>query len=110
MMALKLQNITYSYEEDKILDKLNLEVKKGDNICICASNNQGKTTLTKLFANKLKYLGSYYINDVEVVKSNAYIVDRFVKTISYGEKVDNYKVVDLLFDIFKYFEDTMQTK
>ena len=52
MNVIRLQNITYSYEEDKVLDKFNLEVKKGHNVCVCASDSMGKTTLAKIIANK----------------------------------------------------------
>jgi len=110
MNALRLQNITYSYEEDKILDKFNLEVKKGHNICICASDSMGKSTLAKLFKYKIKYLGSYYINEVEVVKANSYIIDNFVNVVTFDNNLENKKVVDLLFDAFKDLDEENQTK
>lgn len=110
MNIIRLQNITYSYEEDKVLDKFNLDIKKGHNICICAADSMGKSTLAKIFKYKIKYLGSFTINDVEVVKANSYIVDNFINVVSYSDTLDNKKIVDLLFDSFKEIDEEEQTK
>ncbi|MBR1417173.1 MAG: ATP-binding cassette domain-containing protein [Bacilli bacterium] len=98
MNTLEFRNITFSYKDNLVFDNLSLKIKKGQNTMIIAPLACGKTTLAKLFQNKLKKKGEYLINGVEVVNSNAYVVDRFVNVVYKNDDYDSYKVVDLLFD------------
>ncbi len=46
----------------KVLDKLNLEVEKGDKLGIFGPNGSGKTTLLKTLQSKLPYLGELNVS------------------------------------------------
>ncbi|NLX48231.1 MAG: ABC-F family ATP-binding cassette domain-containing protein [Euryarchaeota archaeon] len=46
----------------KVLDKLDLEVEKGDKLGIYGPNGSGKTTLLKALQSKLPYLGELYVS------------------------------------------------
>jgi ATP-binding cassette subfamily F protein 3 len=46
----------------KVLDKVDLEVEKGDKLGIFGPNGSGKTTLLKALQSKLPYLGELYVS------------------------------------------------
>ncbi|WP_335870943.1 ABC transporter ATP-binding protein [Bacillus sp. 2205SS5-2] len=52
---LKIENISFSYDKKTpVLDKLNLEVDKGDFLALIGPNGCGKTTLIKLICDLLE--------------------------------------------------------
>ena len=99
MNTLELKNISFSYEDNQVFKNLSIKIKKGHNITIVGNIASGKTTLAKIFNNELNVNGDYLINGVEVVKANDYVVDRFVNVLTINNKLDNKKVIDLLFDL-----------
>ncbi len=90
-MALELKDISYS----NILNNISFKINEGDNLSIIGNIASGKTTLCNIFNNRLKYNGSYLIND-EVV--NKTIVNNNVILINNCYLYDNDKVVDIFFD------------
>lgn len=51
---LKIENLSFAYEEEKILDCVNLKVDKGEIISIVGPNGAGKSTLAKLICGFLR--------------------------------------------------------
>ena len=49
-----IKNLTFKYNNEIILDNINLEIKKGDYIALIGPNGGGKTTLIKLILRLLK--------------------------------------------------------
>ena len=45
---IRFNNVSFSYGEKQIFKDLNLEIKKGDRICLFAPSGYGKTTLLRL--------------------------------------------------------------
>ncbi len=90
-MALELKDISYS----NILNNISFKINEGDNLSIIGNIASGKTTLCNILNNRLKYNGSYLIND-EVV--NKTIVNNNVILINNCYLYDNDKVVDIFFD------------
>lgn len=69
--AIRAEGIIFDYpgETSFILDKFNLNVKKGEILTIMGSNGSGKTTALKLLAGILKpYQGKVYLNGKSVSK------------------------------------------
>ena len=63
---LKIENLSFAYEEEKILDGINLEVDKGEIISIVGPNGAGKSTLAKLICGFLRPdSGEIFINGIE---------------------------------------------
>ena len=92
-MTLELRNISYT----NILNNISFKISEGDNIAIIGNIASGKTTLCNILSNRIKYEGSYLIND-EVVNNK--IVNNNVAIINNHYIYDNDKVVDIFFDEF----------
>lgn len=96
MNCLELKNIQCKYNKYKVLNNISFKINKGDIISVLGGMATGKSTLAKFLGGNFKYSGSYYINGVEIVKENKYLVNRFVDVITLGFN-DNRLVVDVLF-------------
>jgi len=49
-----IKNLTFKYNNETILDNINLEIQKGDYVALIGPNGGGKTTLIKLILGLLK--------------------------------------------------------
>ena len=56
--AVKVSNLTGGYGNEKILDKLNFEIKAGSFVAIAGPNGSGKSTLLKYLIHELEAKGS----------------------------------------------------
>lgn len=54
MNVIEIKDLNFSYNKDHILKDLNLNIKDGEFISICAQNGCGKSTLLKLILGQLK--------------------------------------------------------
>lgn len=78
--SLILENITFSYNEKKILNNTELEIKKGDYIGIIGPSGAGKSTLADIILNLLKpQSGKIYFNDIDVLEKKL----KLTSTIGY---------------------------
>lgn len=60
---LKVENVEFSYHDNKIFENLNLEISKGDFLMILGRNGSGKSTLLKLiFGIERKKSGKIYLD------------------------------------------------
>ncbi len=101
--SIKLENIEFSYnEEKKILNKINIEIKKGDSLGIKGASGVGKTTLIDIIMGlieptggkisvdgknltNLKYLISWR-KSISHVPQNIFLLDAsFYENIAFGE-------------------------
>lgn len=46
---IKVDNVTFSYEDNKVLDNISLSVKEGEFVALLGHNGCGKSTMAKLF-------------------------------------------------------------
>lgn len=61
------QDISFSYQEKKVLHKVCFSIRAGDKVCIVGENGSGKTTLCKLMlALREGYTGSLFIGGQEL--------------------------------------------
>lgn len=51
---LKVENLSFAYDKDLILDGINFEIKEGDFVALVGANGAGKSTLLKLILGELK--------------------------------------------------------
>jgi len=78
-VEIELTDITYKYPnvEKKVLDRLNLKIKKGEKLAIVGENGSGKTTLAKII------LGLYHPQE-GTVKVNGRDISTMPKNFRYG--------------------------
>ena len=68
------ENISYSYNETKVLNNINLEINKGDFLLVEGRSGRGKSTIFKLLNKELELKeGNILINnkDIKNIKSNS---------------------------------------
>lgn len=71
MSSLKVDNLSFSYDKNVVLDNISFEVEKGEYISLMGHNGSGKSTLAKLIMGLLENRnGSIYIDDIEMKESN----------------------------------------
>lgn len=46
---IKVENVSFSYEDNKVLDNISLSVKEGEFVALLGHNGCGKSTMAKLF-------------------------------------------------------------
>lgn len=56
-MSLTVEEASKSYGDLKVLDKINLEIVRGDKIAFVGKNGEGKSTLAKMIVNEISYYG-----------------------------------------------------
>lgn len=62
-----IKNLSFQYEERKIIDDLSLSIKKGEKIAFVGESGSGKSTLIKILLGLLKYSqGKVHIGDMEL--------------------------------------------
>lgn len=63
---LKIENLSFAYEKERVIDGINLEIDKGEMISIVGPNGAGKSTLAKLICGFLRPdFGKIFINGNE---------------------------------------------
>ena len=62
-----IKNLSFRYEERKIIDDLSLSIKKGEKIAFVGESGSGKSTLIKILLGLLKYnQGEVRLGDMEL--------------------------------------------
>jgi ATP-binding cassette subfamily F protein 3 len=56
-ISLSLKHIGKSYDDLTVLEKINLEVVKGDKLAFVGKNGEGKSTLAKIIVNEIDFTG-----------------------------------------------------
>ncbi len=61
MESIKIENLSFMYpdREVKALNNINLEIKKGEFVCLCGKSGCGKTTLLRLLKPAVAPFGKY---------------------------------------------------
>jgi ATP-binding cassette subfamily F protein 3 len=56
-MSLEVKNASKSYGDLNVLDKINLEIVRGDKLAFVGKNGEGKSTLAKMIVKELDFTG-----------------------------------------------------
>ena len=81
MNRLKLDQITYSYSKNKIINGLNLEIIEGEIVCLIGESGTGKTTLLRIIAGlEIQDKGSVLL-DGKVISNNDYNLETHKRNI-----------------------------
>lgn len=66
MEIIKLENITYAYEDEKVLDCISLSIEKGECVVLMGNNGCGKSTLLKVCNGLLDFKGNYWFEGMKI--------------------------------------------
>lgn len=124
---IELKNISYGYDDknNKILNDINLQIYKGDSICILGKNGSGKTTFLNLISgllnpksgsirvdNKYNILNNRdsWVKNLSYVQQNIFLLDTSIKnniTLTDNNKIDyrRYNRVVETLDLENYFKE-----
>lgn len=77
---ISFKNVSYNYNNDDLLNNINLTIKKGDKVAIIGKNGSGKTTLLKLLLQILQPItGEINLNGINIKDYN---LDNYRKLFS----------------------------
>ena len=85
-ISLKIDEASKSFDDLKVLDKVNLEIVKGDKIAFVGKNGEGKSTLAKMIVNEIEFdgdielghqvkMGYYAQNQAEFLDENLTVLE-----------------------------------
>ncbi len=101
---IKVKNLTHYYNNDKALENINLEINKGEFVCLVGESGSGKSTLLsiistllkptkgELFFENLKYKNIKDIDDFR--KTNIGFIFQFHYLINYLTVKENIKLAN----------------
>ena len=61
-MSLEVKNASKSYGDLNVLDKINLEIVRGDKLAFVGKNGEGKSTLAKMIVKELDFTGEIQLS------------------------------------------------
>ena len=68
---IKINNLTFKYNENVVLDSLSLEINKGEKIALVGPSGSGKTTLTNILSGLIKLKNKeLLVDDVAITENN----------------------------------------
>ena len=99
--SIKIENIDFCYEHDKVLSNLSLNVRSGETVGIFGDSGSGKSTLIniltgllvpekgKIFIDGKEMTQNYFISNLSIVTQSPFFVDdTILKNLCFGKKID----------------------
>ena len=116
-ISLKIDKASKSFDDLKVLDKVNLEIVKGDKIAFVGKNGEGKSTLAKMIVNELEFdgnielghqvkMGYYAQNQAEFLDENLTVLE----TIEQAATEDTSAKVRSILGSFLFSNDEVKKK
>jgi len=103
-IALKVDQVSKSYDGKKVLEKVSLAIDRGDRTAFVGQNGMGKSTLAKIIIGELEYQGSVELghnvdlgyfaqNQAEYLDGNITVLDTMLNS---ADDTNRVKVRDML--------------
>lgn len=94
---LSIKNLEKSYGSFKALDKLNLEIEKGDIFGFIGPNGAGKSTTMKIVAGLLSAdSGEVYVDNIDAIKENRKLKEKIGYMPDFFGVYDNITAIEYL--------------
>lgn len=97
-LLLKIDDVSFSYDDNTNLENINLNISKGEVILLCGQSGCGKTTLTR-FLNGLipnffdgKRSGEVYLNDKGISAMPIYEISSYIGSVFQNPKTQFFNV------------------
>ena len=81
LKEIRIENLSFSYENKEVLQSVSLTIKKGEKIAFVGESGSGKSTLTKILVGLLKYDKGTVLFDDEPLKNIS--LESLYKKVSY---------------------------
>lgn len=96
--SIKIENLSFAYDEDLVLKNINLEFVKAGFTSIVGPNGSGKSTLLKQISGILKPgQGSLIINGINIEKINKKDIAKLMAVVPQNTALEfDYKVMDVV--------------
>ena len=125
------EDLSFSYDNRKIFDNLNLDIKSGEKIALVGESGSGKSTLIKLLLGLLKIqkgkilideyelskvnLESYYDNIAYIPQESSIFNGTLRENIVFDKNIDDAKIIDILdkvelFNLYSKLENKLDTE
>ena len=116
-MSLEVKNASKSYGDLNVLDKINLEIVRGDKLAFVGKNGEGKSTLAKMIVKELDFngeiqlghqvkMGYYAQNQAEFLDENLTVLE----TIEQAATEDTAGRVRSILGSFLFSNDEVKKK
>lgn len=90
LKEIQISNLTFSYNENKILDNLNCTIPAGSVVTVVGKSGVGKTTLLNIIAGIMnKYTGSVKLNNTEIFDISKSSIKNNISYIFSSQNVSN---------------------
>ena len=116
-MSLTIEDASKSYSDLQVLNKINLEIVRGDKIAFVGKNGEGKSTLAKMIANEINYDGKinlgYQVNMGYYAQNQADFLDEnltVLETIENASNDDSIEKVRSILGSFLFSKDEVTKK
>lgn len=125
------EDLSFSYDNRKIFDNLNLDIKSGEKIALVGESGSSKSTLIKLLLGLLKIqkgkilideyelskvnLESYYDNIAYIPQESSIFNGTLRENIVFDKNIDDAKIIDVLdkvelFNLYSKLENKLDTE
>ena len=116
-ISLTIKDASKSYSGLQVLNKINLEIVRGDKIAFIGKNGEGKSTLAKMIANEINYDGKinlgYQVNMGYYAQNQADFLDEnltVLETIENASNDDSIEKVRSILGSFLFSKDEVTKK
>lgn len=100
---IKIENLSISFDDKKVIDNLNLTIKKGEKIILNSSSGSGKTSFLRVLQGFiLNYSGEIKICNLNLNEKNIKEIRSKISYVSQRVELPQGKVKDILKMIFNY--------